>query len=32
MPARIAADGFPAKRFIGVTTEQAVNLGDIPLG
>jgi Fe-S-cluster-containing dehydrogenase component len=28
----IAMDGFPAKRFIGVTTERAVNLGDIPLG
>ena len=27
----IAADGFPAKRFVGATTERAVNLGDIPL-
>ena len=29
---RIAADGFPAKDFTGLSTEQDVNLGDIPLG
>jgi tetrathionate reductase subunit B len=29
---RIAADGFPAKVFAGLSTEGDVNLGDIPLG